>query len=349
MSSCAQQEVTIDTTQILSTHSVTQEINTIFDIDRFYSFKKVLRVTAYVQRFIAYCRSRQKRTGNLYTQEIRNVTLTLIQDVQQRHFCEVKQRLQKGETKTHNLVKQLKLYLDKDNLIRCEGRIHNAPLDESTKFPILLPAKDKLTKIIIMDAHITHLHSSTVTLLRQAYWIPTIRQVANKLLKAIVTEVETILNDCPLTYVSSDPLDEPLTPSYLLYGRRITTLPYPDNRDFEHSTFEVTHESVNKLSRLKSHLIQQFWYKWKHEYLTSLREYHLNTGKDNHTINVGDVVHVYEESPRTKWNLAVIVQLNIGGDGKTRSAVKRTKKNGLTSRPITKLYPQQKCQQIETL
>ncbi|VDI18301.1 Hypothetical predicted protein [Mytilus galloprovincialis] len=78
--------------------------------------------------------------------------------------------------------------------------------------------------------------------------------------------------------------------------------------------------------------------KWKHEYLTSLREYHRNIGKDNQTIKVGDVVQVYEESPRTKWNLAVIDQLNIGGDGKTRSAVIRTK-NGLTSRPITKLYP----------
>ncbi|CAC5355062.1 unnamed protein product [Mytilus coruscus] len=182
MSACAQQEVTVDTTQILSTHSVTQEINRIIDIDRFNSFKKVLRVTAYVQRFIANCRSREKRTGNLNIQEIQNATLTLIQEVQQRHFCDVKLSLQIGEIKTHNLVKQLKLYLDKDKLMRCEGRIHNAPLDESTKFPILLPAKDKLTKLIIMDAHISHLHSglsNTVTLLRQTYWIPTIRQVAN--------------------------------------------------------------------------------------------------------------------------------------------------------------------------
>ncbi|XP_063420482.1 uncharacterized protein LOC134705689 [Mytilus trossulus] len=513
MPASAQQEVTVDTTQILSTHSVTQE-NTIIDIDRFNSFKKLLRVIAYVERFIFNCRSREKRTGNLNTQELQNATYTLIQEVQRRHFLDVKLSLQNGETKTHNLVKQLKLYLDKDNLIRCEGRIHNAPLDESTKFPILLPAKDRLTRLVIMDAHISHLHSglsSTVTLIRQTYWIPTIRQVANsilrkcvtckkvkgrpytapdppplpkdrlreappftvtgvdftgaltvknndgttskayiclftcastravhlevvdnlteetfilafrrfvsrkslpktmisdnattyiaaakhienltrsasltetlnnygttwtfipkrapwyggfwerligitkdcvkkvlgrsliniELLKTIVTEVETIMNDRPLTYVSSDPLDEPLTPSHLLYGRRITTLPYPDNRDFEHSTLEMTHESVNKLSRLKSQIIQQFWCKWKHEYLTSLREYHRNTGKDIQTIKVGDVVQVYEESPRTKWNLAVIDQLNIGGDGKTRSAVIRTK-HGLTSRPITKLYP----------
>ncbi|CAC5385170.1 unnamed protein product [Mytilus coruscus] len=71
---------------------------------------------------------------------------------------------------------------------------------------------------------------------------------------------------------------------------------------------------------------------------TVIHQYRRNNGKDNQTINVEDVVQVYEESSRTKWNLAVMDQLNIEGDGKMRSAVIRTK-NGLTSCPITKLYP----------
>ncbi|CAC5393682.1 unnamed protein product [Mytilus coruscus] len=100
----------------------------------------------------------------------------------------------------------------------------------------------------------------------------------------------------------------------------------------------ITKREVLRKSGSSVQLPYLFWYKWKHAYLTSLREYYRNTGKDNRTIIVEDVVQVYEESPRTKWNLAVIDQLNIGGDGKTRSAVIRTK-NGLTSRLITKLYP----------
>lgn len=47
-------------------------------------------------------------------------------------------------------------------------------------------------------------------------------------LQTLAVEIEAILNDLPLTYVSSDIEDEEaLTPSHLLYGRRITSLPYP--------------------------------------------------------------------------------------------------------------------------
>ena len=52
-------------------------------------------------------------------------------------------------------------------------------------------------------------------------------RISLPMLQTLVVEVEATLNDRPLTYLSEDPRDpEPLTPSYLLYGRRITTLPH---------------------------------------------------------------------------------------------------------------------------
>ena len=46
-------------------------------------------------------------------------------------------------------------------------------------------------------------------------------------LQTIVVEVEAMLNDRPLTYVTSDLWDpQPLTPSHLLYGRRTQQIPY---------------------------------------------------------------------------------------------------------------------------
>ena len=46
-------------------------------------------------------------------------------------------------------------------------------------------------------------------------------------LQMLVVEIEAVLNDSPLTYLSADVENsEPLTPSHLLYGQRITTLLY---------------------------------------------------------------------------------------------------------------------------
>lgn len=50
--------------------------------------------------------------------------------------------------------------------------------------------------------------------------------VSLETLKRVVTEIEAILNDRPLTYVSSDPDDlQPFTPTHMLYGRSLTLEP----------------------------------------------------------------------------------------------------------------------------
>ena len=44
-------------------------------------------------------------------------------------------------------------------------------------------------------------------------------------LHTVLVEVEGTLNSRPLTHVSSDDPEEPLTPSHMMYGRRILSLP----------------------------------------------------------------------------------------------------------------------------
>ena len=159
-------------------------------------------------------------------------------------------------------------------------------------------------------------------------------------LQTLTVEIEAVLNDRPLTYLSSDIVDpEPLTPSHLLYGRRITTLPHPITEDEELTDPTYTTGTMLR-SRIQRRevLLQHFQNRWRREYLTALRESHKGGGVKDQAVKVGDIVLVHDDVPRSRWQLAIIEELIKGLDGFTRAAKIRTK-SGKTNRPIAKLYP----------
>ena len=161
-------------------------------------------------------------------------------------------------------------------------------------------------------------------------------------LQTIATEIEAVLNDRPITYMSSDVSDpEPLTPAHLLYGRRIVPLPYPttDGSEIDDPTYgETTGTSLRTRVTQHAQMLQHFQHRWRQEYLTSLRELHRTNGKNEQCIKVGDIVLIHDDIPRLKWKMAVVEQLIQGRDGYTRAANIRYN-GGRTNRPITKLYP----------
>ena len=126
-----------------------------------------------------------------------------------------------------------------------------------------------------------------------------------------------MLNDRPLTYLSSDVSDEePLTLSHLLSGRRITALPYPviDKEEINGPDYSSS-EQLQRRACQQALLFQTFWHQWKHDYLTYLHEFHQTSGNNQQKIKVGDVVLVHDDSPRRNWKLAVTEDLHKGGDG----------------------------------
>ena len=135
--------------------------------------------------------------------------------------------------------------------------------------------------------------------------------------------MKAVLNDRALTYVSTDVNDsEPLTPSHLLCGHRITSLPYMTVEYDEILIDDPTYGSANDVhSRAKRQALtlQHFQRRWRDEYLTSLREFHRATGKNEQTIKVGDVVLVHDDTPRVSWKMAVIEELIKGNDGLVRA------------------------------
>ena len=80
------------------------------------------------------------------------------------------------------------------------------------------------------------------------------------MLQTLVVEVEAILNDRPLTHVSSDLEDaEPLTPAHLLHGHRITSLPHEvaKEQDLTDPTYgNIT--DVSQRAQMQAFLLNQF-------------------------------------------------------------------------------------------
>ncbi len=121
-------------------------------------------------------------------------------------------------------------------------------------------------------------------------------------LTTVLTEVEGSLNSRPLTYVYSELSDgEPLTPSHLVIGRRIATLPDPE----ELSESEDDCKAVARRQRYLSQLLQHFWKRWNREYLADLREFHRNTTNNTgKKVEVGEIVLVEgEDLPRSQWKI----------------------------------------------
>ncbi|XP_006823655.1 uncharacterized protein LOC102809203 [Saccoglossus kowalevskii] len=162
-------------------------------------------------------------------------------------------------------------------------------------------------------------------------------------MNTILCEIETTINNRPITYVYGDDAEAtPLTPAHLLHGRTLNTLPHvtidmEERIDPTYETKETLHKRATKLSETMDRL----WKKWELEYLSALRERHerQKPGKLTNAIKSGDVVLVHSDNKkRTLWDLAVVESIITGNDGITRAANIRTR-NGKTNRPIVKLYP----------
>ncbi|XP_063442541.1 uncharacterized protein LOC134722840 [Mytilus trossulus] len=150
-------------------------------------------------------------------------------------------------------------------------------------------------------------------------------------------EIERVINDRPITYVSSDIRDpEPLTPSHLLQGR---TLSQENNSDSEDNNFKLDFTEANKRFNHKVALIEHFAKRWRMEYLTGLREFHRVAGDKSAHVKIGSVVQIINNSPRMMWKLAVIEDLITGKDEVVRAVKLRTSNGLITTRPIVKLVP----------
>lgn len=171
-------------------------------------------------------------------------------------------------------------------------------------------------------------------------------RLTNEELLTVIIEVEVILNCRPFSYVSSEDSEEPPTPSHLLCGHRVMSL--PDNRSSgaEDSDTDVQPQDLERRMRHLSNVMKIFWKRWRNEYLLEFRNSHRSDTQhsSDRVVSIGDVIIVHDEDqPIGKWRIGKVEALVKGSDGQVRGAVVRVKNKAgrLTKlrRPVQRLYP----------
>lgn len=153
--------------------------------------------------------------------------------------------------------------------------------------------------------------------------------VTEEVLHTVLIEIEGMLNSKPLGYISSEVADpDPVTPNYLLMGRRDASLP------------QVIYDSPEILGRRRWRhsqiLADHFWQNFLKYYLPGLQA-RQKWQTDSANLQVGDVVMIVDNQlPRALWPVGKVSQVFPGPDTRIRSA-EVTVKGRTYIRPVARL------------
>jgi len=170
------------------------------------------------------------------------------------------------------------------------------------------------------------------------------QQLDDESLRTFMCEAEAIVNSRPLTTdgLTSPLSPEPLTPNHLLTMKSSVLLPPPG--DFKRADLYS-----RKRWRRVQHLANEFWNRWKKDFLQSLQE-RQKWNRVRPNVQTNDIVLLKEvDLPRNRWQLARVVEAEPDSDGlvrKVKVAVasrnldklgRRVKPTSILERPIQKL------------
>jgi hypothetical protein len=154
-------------------------------------------------------------------------------------------------------------------------------------------------------------------------------QLTDESLRTFITEVEGIMNSRPLTVDTiGDPEGPlPLSPVNLLTMKTKVIMPMPGRFDDNVELY------CRKQWRRVQHLAQEFWSRYRKEFLTKLQE-RSKWNKTQRNLKVDDIVLLKDDSLcRNDWPMARVVDVYTGPDNLVRSVKLRIARNDLRSEP----------------
>ena len=130
-----------------------------------------------MKRFVNNCQTKVKQTRELTAQEIANAELEIIKNAQKFSFKDDYKALEVNKSVSQNSkIVNLKSFVDEDGVIRSDGRLAQAEyLPYDVKFPIILPRRNWVTKLIVKSHHGRGGHQAgtnqTLSSLSAKFWI----------------------------------------------------------------------------------------------------------------------------------------------------------------------------------
>ncbi|XP_052065131.1 uncharacterized protein LOC127704931 [Mytilus californianus] len=138
-------------------------------------------------------------------------------------------------------------------------------------------------------------------------------QLDDESLRTFMCEAAAIVNSRPLTLDNlNDPLsEEPLTPNHILTMKSKIILPPPGQ-------FQRSDIYSGKRWRRVQFLANEFWNRWRKEYLSNLQSRKKWTAP-RRNLKVGDIVIIKDEqAARNQWHLGKINTAHVDEDGLVR-------------------------------
>lgn len=173
---------------------LTTDYEDIIDFERYGSFSKLIRIGAYLLRFIDNVRIKtihkdSRRTGSLSVSECNAAQKMFVRLVQRKSFADVYNSLINNiplnrKCKQYSQVSGLNVFIDTDKIIRVGGRLgYSSSFNYSKKHPVLLCSKHPFTIILFRYEHLRLLHAGPQLLLasvRECWWPLNGRNLARK-------------------------------------------------------------------------------------------------------------------------------------------------------------------------
>lgn len=168
-------------------HATSADVNF---IDRFSTYNKLVRITAYVLRFSVNAQTRKQRnTGPLSASELDSALRCVVRMVQAETFdADMKAIRNHKRLPARSALANLTPFIE-DEILRIRGRLKHSNLSFDRRHPIILPHRHSFTDLVIQHSHKTTLHGGaqlTLAHIRYTFWIPNGRRAVQRVIRKCV-------------------------------------------------------------------------------------------------------------------------------------------------------------------